>query len=139
MSDDTYVVINFQKSPDAVTYSRSFQKVDDFLSYVGGLVGLIFGFIFILNSYSELCFELSLANVLFQYDQKDSRQSFNFLIYLCYLGYRVCNFFGCCLKFEMMKWYEECHEEVEKQIDIAVILKRIGLLERGMMTVIEPH
>lgn len=43
------------------------------------------------------------------------------------------------MKFQMMKGYEECHEEVEKQIDIAVILRRIGVLERGMMTIIEPH
>ena len=67
VSGDIYVAINFQKSPDMATYTRTFQKIDDFLSYVGGLVGIIFGFIFILNSYSELCFELSLANVLFQH------------------------------------------------------------------------
>ena len=39
----------------------------------------------------------------------------------------------------MMKGYEECHAEVEKQIDIAAILRRIGVLERGLMTIIEPH
>lgn len=111
MSSDTYVVINFQKSPDVVTHERSFQKVDDFLSYVGGMVGIIFGFVFVLSSYSELCFELSLANVIFRYpeEQKEQRQSFNFLVYMCYLGYRICKFFGCCLKFQMMKGYEECH------------------------------
>lgn len=48
----------------------------------------------------------------------------------------MCSFFGCCLKFQMMKGYKECHDEVEKQIDIAVILKRIGVLERGMMAII---
>jgi hypothetical protein len=104
--------------------------VDDFLSYVGGLVGIIFGLIFILNSYSELCFEISLGSRLFKYSKQEpiDSNSFNFLVYICYIGFKACRALGCCLNFQMMKIYDDCHEEVEKQIDIAVILQRLSTL-----------
>jgi hypothetical protein len=38
---------------------RSYRKVDDMLSYAGGLFGIIMGaFGFLIGSYSEYCFEL---------------------------------------------------------------------------------
>jgi hypothetical protein len=96
--------------------------------------------IFILNSYSELSFEISIGSRLFTY--KDGvpieSRSFNFLTYLTYIGFRICRFFGCCKRFQMMEAYLSCHEEVEKQIDILAILERISTLERGLISLLSP-
>lgn len=42
----------FQKSTSTSTYSRSFNKIDAYFSYVGGLVGTILGLIFIMGFYT---------------------------------------------------------------------------------------
>ena len=48
-----YAKIAFNKATYTTTYSRSFNKVDTYFSYVGGLIGTIIGFIFILNFYTQ--------------------------------------------------------------------------------------
>lgn len=57
--------ILFQKSTSTSTYSRSFNKVDAYFSYVGGLVGTILGLIFIMGFYTEKAYEVSLAKKVF--------------------------------------------------------------------------
>jgi len=42
--------IIFKKSTKTVTYSRTFNKVDAYLSYVGGLVGTIIGLSGLINT-----------------------------------------------------------------------------------------
>ena len=60
------VVINFRKSTESITYTREFNKIDNYFSYVGGLIGIAFGFIFILGKYNEKAYEISIANKLFK-------------------------------------------------------------------------
>ena len=55
------VELYFRKSPATVTYTRSFNKIDAYFSYVGGLVGTILGLIFIMEFYTEKAYEISLA------------------------------------------------------------------------------
>lgn len=42
----------FFKSSSSTTYNRAFYKLDEFFSYVGGLVGVIIGAMAIMNSYN---------------------------------------------------------------------------------------
>jgi hypothetical protein len=49
----TYAVITLSKASKSVTYTRNFNKLDSYLSYVGGLVGTIIGVIFIMGFYTE--------------------------------------------------------------------------------------
>ena len=51
----------FGASPETTTYERSFNKVDNYFSYVGGLVGTIIGLIFIMEFYTEKAYEVSIA------------------------------------------------------------------------------
>lgn len=53
---DTYALIHFEKSSTYTSYTRTYQKLDTLLAYVGGLIGTILGLIFILHSYNEICF-----------------------------------------------------------------------------------
>ena len=57
--------VRITKSSSSVVYHRSFNKVDAYFSYVGGLVGTIIGLIFIMELYTEKAYELSLARKLF--------------------------------------------------------------------------
>jgi hypothetical protein len=53
--------ILFKKAVQTTTYTRSFNRIDDYFSYVGGLVGTIIGLFFIMGPYTEKAFEVSLA------------------------------------------------------------------------------
>ena len=44
-----FAQIYFKKSSKLVTYSRDFNKFDDYFSYVGGLLGTIIGLFFIMG------------------------------------------------------------------------------------------
>jgi hypothetical protein len=49
---DYYVDMIIAKSSSSTTYERSFYKVDEFFSYIGGLVGVIISGMFLLASYN---------------------------------------------------------------------------------------
>lgn len=50
-----------EKSKKHITYSRSFNKIDNLFSYIGGFVGVVLLIFFILSSYSEALFTFSIA------------------------------------------------------------------------------
>ena len=52
-SKRAFAQIMFSKAGFTTTYTRSFNKIDAYFSYVGGLVGTIIGLIFILNNYTQ--------------------------------------------------------------------------------------
>jgi hypothetical protein len=62
------------------TYTRSFNKLDDYLSYIGGLIGSALVIFFVLNTYSERCYLIDIAsNILENYDSQISLKKFNFI------------------------------------------------------------
>ena len=54
------------KSPKNVKFERKYNTFDEYLSYVGGLIGTIIGFMFIMGKYSEKAYEISLAHKIFR-------------------------------------------------------------------------
>lgn len=69
----------FKKAATKQTIKRSFNKVDAYFSYVGGLVGTIIGLIFIMGPFTEKAYELSLARKVMVTNEKEDieSQSFN--------------------------------------------------------------
>lgn len=61
--------VRFMKSTSTITHSRSFNKIDTYFSYVGGLIGTIIGLIFIMSKYNETAYEISLAHNTFKYNE----------------------------------------------------------------------
>ena len=55
------------KSSYQTIYYRSFHKVDQFFSYVGGLVGTILGLMLFMNKFTSMAYALDLAHKLFKY------------------------------------------------------------------------
>lgn len=64
-----------RKSDTTLEISRSFRKIDDMLSYIGGLFGIIVAALgFILNYYHRCSFELEMAQNYFDYHNKKHKK-----------------------------------------------------------------
>jgi hypothetical protein len=87
----------FKKSSKSVTYTRSFNKLDTYFSYVGGLIGTIFTLVFIVGKYTEVAYEVSLSKKVFlSNDKKElSTGTFNFLTYFKLMLKKMLNTLGC--------------------------------------------
>ena len=65
-TSDIYAYFLISKSPISVTYDRSFQKLDDVFSYIGGLFGTMFIFFFLISAYNTYKYEINLAGYLYR-------------------------------------------------------------------------
>lgn len=65
-SENIYVDFTFNKASTTITYTRSFGKVDDYFSYIGGLIGSALVLFFMLKSYSERSLLLDIAAVILE-------------------------------------------------------------------------
>lgn len=134
MVPDHYAVFKFKKSTKSYEYHRRLTKVDEAASYIGGLIGVLMGLLFIVSPYTELCYELSLANqLLADKDQKPVKTAMNFLRFIAYNVYRA--FKNCCSWEESNQYalYEECSDSIQKQLDIGCLLKRVTALEQAVI------
>jgi hypothetical protein len=79
--------------------SRTFGKLDETLSYVGGLFSIIIGFLaFFTNSYNQYRYELMVAEGSFNYNEdgkKVKQENFNFHNYIKYVIYDWINTLFC--------------------------------------------
>jgi hypothetical protein len=124
--------------------SRTIGKMDTVLSYVGGLFGLIFTAIaFFVGSYSEMKYELYVAESILKVDEGGKRigeSDFGFVTYLAYCCYDWLDTFGLaprCL--ERLGTMHEVREEVCRQLDPTIILKRIKYLEDVSKVLLNEH
>ena len=62
------MTITFKSSKANATYQRSFNKIDAYFSYVGGLIGTIIGLMLIMEKYNEKAYEISLGKRIFRDD-----------------------------------------------------------------------
>jgi hypothetical protein len=63
-----YVSVQFSKSSRTTTYSRSFNKLDNYFSYIGGLLGSALGIFFLLNYYSEQSYLVDIGSLILSDD-----------------------------------------------------------------------
>jgi hypothetical protein len=105
-----YVTFNLMKSGTSTTYIRSFNKVDQFFSYVGGLVGTILGFMLFMGNFTSMAFTLDLSQSLFNYTDNDTNnfKNFNLLTYIGYIFYKLGAFFKKFKDWESMKKRHKC-------------------------------
>lgn len=62
-----YADFYFRKSDQKIKVSRSFRKIDDLLSYIGGLFGIlaaVFGIA--IKHYNKCSYELEMSNKIFK-------------------------------------------------------------------------
>ena len=82
-----------------------------------------------------------MGDKLYYYDQKTpfNANKFHFVSFLIYGIYNLCNFFGCSLNIELLKKFDECRNEIQKQFDMAFLMKRIIFFERSLRILFEDH
>lgn len=133
--DDTYVNFYIYKSGIMWSYNRVFNKLDTFFSYIGGLFGAIMGGIFVMKSFTESAFELSIGERLYRYSKAEplNASSFNFLTHLCCKVYSILDKLGFHPNWKSIRRYEECMEEVTQQLDVKLLMQRLVFMERAML------
>jgi hypothetical protein len=98
ISSTKYVSVNIYKSTKSLTITRTLGKIDSVLSYVGGLFGLLFmGIAFFLASYSDISYELYVADSMLTLDKSGRRlkeSDFGFHTYIAYKIYDWMDAFG---------------------------------------------
>lgn len=139
--EDEYLNVNLRKSSYFIDSQRSFQKIDGFLSDVGGLFGFVLTFIFFMKFYTEASFEIEMGDRLFFYDSEKplKSSSFNFLTYGLYCFYMFLKLLGVDLGWARMDMFYECREEVVEQLDVTLLLNKIVFLEKFMNVLLEEH
>jgi hypothetical protein len=89
--------IRFNKADRKTQYQRSYNTVDEYLAYVGGLIGTIIGLMFVLGIYNQKAYEISLAHKLFKDNEHNNieSRSFNIGYFLLMFIKTVLNIFQC--------------------------------------------
>jgi hypothetical protein len=132
-----YATFFIFKSPISKSVSRSFQKIDEILSYIGGLFGTIAICFFFVNIYNSYSFEITMGGYLFKPDDEQMGKrlkKYNFLYFIAHVFYVVGAIFGCSWNWPTTKLYYECREEMVKQLDILYLVRRVTFLEKAINT-----
>ena len=139
--NDTYFELVIHKDPITVTYSRSFNKIDEYLAYVGGLLGFIMVFMFALSYFAEKAYGVSIAGALFNDDDDKPIDSggFHFLYTFPTALQDYLPSLFCGNKCPKSGEYCKYIEEMDEQLDVAAILKRIMFLENVVSLMLEDH
>ena len=131
--------IKWAKSPLTFICRRTFNKLDEFFAYVGGLIGFICVLLLVLNYFSEKAYGLSLASEVFV-DENDKRINSNKFHALYTIPLALKELFGLCdsckKTCDSTDDYAECIDEMDRQLDVAIILKKLIFLEKGMSLLI---
>jgi hypothetical protein len=67
---DNYAEFIFYKSTTSNNITRSFEKLDNVFSYIGGLFGTVLIFFFLVSSYNTYKFEVNLAGYLYRAERR---------------------------------------------------------------------
>jgi hypothetical protein len=140
VSNNIYAEVTFTKSSTTTSYTRSFNKVDDYFSYVGGLLGTTLVFFFILSSYSEKAYVMSIASELFALSE-DAGPSpkFNMFYYFSIFIKKAVNFVRKDVVWAKSDLFLESLEEMEKQLSIEYLLNRINYFEEAISSILNEN
>ena len=124
-----------------MTYKRTFNKLDAYFSYVGGLVGTIIGLIFIMGPYTEKAYEVSLARkVLLANDGAEiSSRSYHLGYFLLSYLKAFLDLVGVNPDWPRVRAYDEASDEVSSQIDVTYIVRKLIFIDAAVAKLMEKH
>jgi hypothetical protein len=125
-----YMKVYLRKSPITLSISRSFKKVDETLSYIGGLFSFLLLFLFFVKIYNEYSFEIELTRHSYYCSENEPFDGnfFNFLRFFPYMIYKICHKISIKPDWPMYAKLHTFLEEGRKQLDIRLITKKILLV-----------
>ena len=140
-SNNQYFKFYWRKSASSVQINRSFQKLDQTFSYIGGLFGTIILLLIFLKFYSKYSYELDVADKIFKENNGGSfgSEHFNFIVFLGYSIFNMFTKFGIILNWKTMKKYHRCRQECQRQLNIDLLLKKISHFEELSRIVLDDH
>jgi p-aminobenzoyl-glutamate transporter AbgT len=138
---DEYVRLYLRKSSTDIYVERSFRKADDTISYIGGLFSVIVVLMFMINAYNETCYEVEVAKSILRDDQGHPihSDSFNLFTYFSYSLSQFLECFGCSPISQHVAVYSDALDEIRKQMDVRLMMKRLGYCEKGLQILLEDH
>jgi ABC-type phosphate transport system permease subunit len=103
-------MFTFFKSSNSFNYSRSFQKIADCISYIGGLFGAITALLFFIKIYCQYSFEMGVGAALFSndYEVKGKLKKYNFLSFICQGIFNGAQSLKLSLKWPIVSKYFDC-------------------------------
>ena len=125
-----YLKLNVRKSSLSLKVSRSYRKLDDTISYIGGLFSAILSALVLIGMYNQFSYQIDIAQHLYKCDKDSSINSgnFNIFFYLGYLIYLAFSKFSINLPWKRMQIYHRSIEEVRKQMDIKYVFKKLHFI-----------
>lgn len=76
VQDGTLARFYVRKSDQKLKIVRSYRKLDDMFSYLGGLFGLLaVAFGFVITHYNKCCFQLEMSNKIFKKEEDPDKES----------------------------------------------------------------
>lgn len=109
-NDNMFGEINIRKSNQRLIIKRSFEKISQILSFVGGLLGpLLLGFSF-LKYFSRIAYEIEFGDRIFKHKNTETfaSEAFGFTEFLKFMVYSVVRRFGIGKSWENIKKYYKC-------------------------------
>jgi hypothetical protein len=91
-------------------FTRNYIKLDDTLSYIGGLFGFLMILFVFLKVYTEYSYEIDMGDRLYHHSHKEPLDSskFNFFSFLTYLLYNLLDTLGCGPEWPTMQKFDAC-------------------------------
>ena len=110
---------------------RSFEKLDETFSYIGGLFSSLLTVFIFMSFYTELSFEWKMANHLFSLDKKNNFDpDLSIFVFFGYLVYFVMKGIGCKVSWTKMDNLNIAIDELRQQMDVKLLLKKVDFSER---------
>ena len=126
-----YFKFYLRKSASNFETVRSYQKIDETFSYIGGLFGTIILMMSFLKLYSKYCYELDLGDSIFKQNNNSSfgSQNFNFIVFFGYVAFNILTKFNRVLEWKVMKNFHNCRKECQKQLNMDLLFKKLAHFE----------
>ena len=136
-----FALVTFKKSSKTVKYTRTFNKIDSYFSYVGGLVGTIIGLIFIMGPYTEKSYEISLAKKTMVDNDREEIPSQSFNIGYFFLMYvkRFLNSIKIEPDWPKVQKFTEVSNEATSQLDVTYIIRKLMFMDASISKLMEKH
>ena len=99
----TYASIVLRRSSTAVIVERGFKKIDETLSYIGGLFGFVVILLLFMKEYTQYSFELDASSHLYHSEADSSVPNFNFLVFIGYIFFLLLDTLGIAPDWKNMK------------------------------------
>lgn len=82
---------------------RGFKKIDETLSYIGGLFGFVVILLLFMKEYTEYSFELDASEYLYHIEPNQSVPNFNFLVFIGCIFFMLLDALGIAPDWKYMK------------------------------------